>query len=367
MAESSSKKFCFIVNELYLGGAQRLVVDDVEELRVRGYDVSLVTLRPTADRVTFEHLCHLPEGKRHTIVFSSVFDFGAYRELVALMLREQYDVVITHLWLANTIGRIAAYVAKSRVVIAFEQNVYDNVKSWKQFQMDRLLQNVSTCVVAISEAVKASIMRHGIREEKIRVLVNAIRPEDFQHPVDRANTLTEFGIPDDSFVFITIGRLEKQKAHDTLLRAFKEVPEGYLLIVGEGVLRAYLEEMIVSLGLTGRVFLVGVRKDIPSLLGSSDCFVFPSRYEGVGVVMLEALAAGLPVIATDFGPAREILTDGTDGLIVPIDDMAQLAEKMRTVADSPDLRASLSAAGKVTAGHYSIQNHVDTLLEMIPT
>ena len=359
-------KICIIINELYLGGAQRLVVDDIREFQKRDIDISLITLRPQEGRITFESVCHLPADKRHEVFFSSPFDMPALMQLTSLIKREKYTVVITHLWLANTVGRIAARFAGVPTVFAFEQNVYDTVKSWKQFLLDRLLQGSTTRIIAISQAVKDSIVRHGINPKRIDILLNTIQPEDYQLPVDRNILRRELGLPEDAFLFITIGRLEKQKAHDILLKAFQKVTRGDLIIVGEGDLKDSLQKQTTTLGLDGKVFFLGVRKDIPALLNSSDCFVFPSRWEGVGIVMLEALAAGLPTIVSDFSAAKEIITNGSDGLIVPIENVEQLAEQMQRVLDSEQLRATLSKQAQITAQRFSIEEHVNTILKMIP-
>jgi glycosyltransferase involved in cell wall biosynthesis len=367
MENVSSKKICIIINELYLGGAQRLVVDDIREFQRRGIDISLITLQSQEGRVTFENLCNLPSDKRHELLFKSLYDLSALMRLMSHLRRERYDVVITHLWFSNTVGRIAARLVGVPTLISFEHNVYDTAKSQKQFLLDKWLQKFTTRIIAVSQAVKDSLVHHGILSSNIDVVPNAIRVEDFQKPVDRMIIRRELKLSDDAFLFLTIGRLEKQKAHDILLHAFQKVSTGFLLIVGEGELRDSLEKLVESLGLQGRVFFLGVRKDIADLLSSADCFVFPSRWEGVGIVMLEALAAGLPLVVTDFAAALEIITDMSDGLVAPVDDVQSLSQKMQEILDSKELRDSLSEQGKSTAKRFSIETHVNSLLKIIGT
>ncbi len=122
------------------------------------------------------------------------------------------------------------------------------------------------------------------------------------------------------------GRLIPQKAVDVLVEAFARLSSGYLLIAGEGKESPMLEQKAKDLGVSDRVFLLGLRDDIPGLMKAADCFVLPSRYEGLPIVVLEAMGAGLPVILSDFSAARGMLRDGQDGIIVPREDVAALAE-----------------------------------------
>ena len=358
-----TRPIIFIVNRLAVGGAERQVIDDVNELVARGESVVLITLRREGEN-SLSSECALTDEFRHQVVFEGLLDISAWRRLVRLLRSLRPRAVVSHLWFANTIARIAGFLAGVRCRITFEQNVYDTVKTRKQFFIDRALQPLSSRIVAVSDAVRDSLVRHGIAARRISVLVNAVRTKTFEEAAP--STIREdLGVPGGAFLFLTIGRLTAQKAQEVLITAFAAVPDAFLVIVGEGEERVKLEQLVHTLGLQGRVFLPGIRHDIPGLLKAVDCFVFPSRWEGVGIVMLEALAAGTPTIISDFPAARGIVENGVSGLVVPIDDSEALADAMKDMRADTALRTRLAAAGTDVAARYDIAHHADELLGMI--
>jgi hypothetical protein len=142
-----------------------------------------------------------------------------------------------------------------------------------------------------------------------------------------------------------LSRLHPKKGLDTLLRALATLPDCVGWIAGEGPLRAELEALAVRLGVADRVRFLGWRRDRAALLRAADLCVLPSRYEPFGTVILEAWAAGTPLVAcAAAGPAAHV-RDGEDGLLVPIDDAVALAGAIRRVLDDPSLARWLSAAG----------------------
>ena len=213
-------------------------------------------------------------------------------------------------------------IAGAKNIISFEQNVYDNVKTNKMFFVDWCLQFLSTKVIAVSETVKKSLIRHSIKEAKIDVLYNSIDLSQFRSSHHSSRIREEYGVPQDAFLYLFIGRLIHQKAIDVLIEAFKKVDaETYLLIVGQGKDQDILEQEVKKNGLEKRVIFAGVRNDIPQVFSSSDCFVLPSRYEGLPLVLVEALARGMAIIVSDFEAAKEIITHRKNGLIVPREDV----------------------------------------------
>lgn len=152
-------------------------------------------------------------------------------------------------------------------------------------------------------------------------------------------------------VFLTIGRLDWTKDLPNLINAFshfvKAEPESLFHIVGEGHLRAQLEAQVAQLGLAGKVVFLGHRQDVPAMLGGSDIFLFStSPTEGIGNVMIEAMAAGTPMICTDTGPCREVLGEGTAGVLVPPGEPEMLSQAMLALWRDPVRRASLSARAR---------------------
>lgn len=363
MSNQKGQPIVFFVNRFAVGGAERQVIDDVNELFRRGVNVELVTLRGETEH-SLRDSCLLGEGKLHCVQFNSLFDLRAWKRLHKLLRRLHPRAVVSHLWFANTIARISGVLALVPTRIVFEQNVYDSVKTNKQFFIDWFLQFTSTRIIAVSEAVKDSLVRHGIQQRRISVLINAVDTKEITD-VPEVQVRNELGLPRESFLFLSVGRLTKQKAHDVLIEAFSYTEQGFLIIIGEGEERVRLEELVVSLGVRERVFLLGIRHDVTGVMKACDCFVFPSRWEGVGIVMLEAMAAGAPIVITDFPAARGIVEHGKNGLVVPVDDVQALSSAMSLVMSDKVLKRVLVSEGKKTSLEYGIENHVNQLLVIL--
>lgn len=354
-------KYIVIINKLSIGGAERLAVDEVNELTRRGIETFLVTLG-RENRHSYESQL-LPEVKRICITFRSLCDFYTLFRLTRFLRQEKPDAVVTHLWFANTIGRISARLAGIQQVFSFEHNIYDKVKSRKQFLLDRLLQVLSTRIIAVSEAVRSSLINHGIAPEKIALVSNGIDLSKYSGGMrDKLRKSLGLGV---EFTYLFIGRLIDQKGVDVLLNAFAQVPSGVLLLAGEGALHDSLKKLTRALTLERRVVFLGYRDDIPALLSAVDCFVLPSRYEGLGIVVLEALAAGKPIVVSDFGSAREMIANNDNGIVVPIENPKMLASALSSIQNDLLLRKRLSRRAKESAAKFSIQSHVDALLRAV--
>ncbi|PIR44957.1 MAG: hypothetical protein COV10_01995 [Candidatus Vogelbacteria bacterium CG10_big_fil_rev_8_21_14_0_10_51_16] len=360
-----NKKILIIINNLGIGGAERLVAGDINEMLRMGIDVSLVTLVPEPPK-SFASVLHLKLDRFRCIHFKHFLDIPAWFKLGRFIRVSKPNLVITHLWFANTIGRIAAKIAGAKNVVSFEHNVYDTVKTGKMFFVDRCLQFLSNKIIAVSDAVKESLVRHAICESKIEVLCNGIDTKPFSVTCDRLKIRREYGVPENVFLYLFIGRLIHQKAVDILIEAFKRIEtDACLLIVGQGKDRDMLEELVKKLGLQKRVIFAGIRNDVPQLLMSSDCFVLPSRHEGLPMVLIEALAAGAATIVSDFASAGEVVTHEKNGLILPREDVDALAHAMMRIKNDANLRESLILESKRSAERFSISNHVEALARYI--
>jgi glycosyltransferase involved in cell wall biosynthesis len=151
-------------------------------------------------------------------------------------------------------------------------------------------------------------------------------------------------VPDGAALILALGRLHEVKGFDVLIRAMAKVPHAHLVIAGEGPERVALERLIASEDLGDRVHLAGWRTDVGALLRASDVFVSSSRHEPLGNMVLEAFSAGIPVVAAAAEGPRELITDGVDGVLVPIDDVAALGDAIARVL--VDGGAGLAAAGR---------------------
>jgi glycosyltransferase involved in cell wall biosynthesis len=162
----------------------------------------------------------------------------------------------------------------------------------------------------------------------------------------------------------SVGRLAPQKDHATLLEAAALLPEVELVLVGDGPERPALERRAEELGLRGRVAFLGRRSDVPVLLPSFDVYVQSSRYEGLCLAVLEAQAAGVPVVATPVGGIRDTVVDGETGLLVPVGDPAAVAAAIRRLLDDRPLASELAAAAQESVSAFSLDLMVERTLEL---
>jgi glycosyltransferase involved in cell wall biosynthesis len=176
---------------------------------------------------------------------------------------------------------------------------------------------------------------------------------------DRDALFAEWGFPAHHRLLVSVGRLEPRKNQALAVRAAARIDDVSLALLGDGPMRAALLRLAEEAGLAGRVVAPGRRLDARAIVGASDVFLSTSDWEGLPMVVLEALAGGTPVVATAVRGVREILTDGLDALLVPARDDAALAAAVRRVIDDADLRSRLTAGGARTVAAYSEDAMVD--------
>ena len=350
-------KICIIINNLGMGGAERLVIDDVNEMLRRGMPVKLITLKPEKDGKSLSGQCKISDSDWTKLDIKGIFDLIGWIRLTKALIKEKPDLLITHLWFSNTLGRICGKLAGVRKVITFEHNVYDELKTGKMFFLDRILQSKSDKIIAVSEAVKKSLIRHNIHEKNIIVIPNGIDTSKFNDAAG-ANLGTKFK-------FLFIGRLIYQKGIDILLEAFRQVNDAILIIAGDGDEKERLQDQAKDLEIQNRVLFLGNRIDVPELLVSADCFVLASRYEGLPMVLIEAMAAGKAIIVSDFDSAGEVIKNEENGLIVKRESVGELANAMNRIKSDQNLRNSLAQNAKKDSEKFSIKNHIDRLLSIL--
>lgn len=223
-------------------------------------------------------------------------------------------------------------------------------------------------VPCVSRAVLETTSRRLARHVPIDKYFIVPNPID----VSRLENLAvgEDVVPTSRFRFCAVGRLAEQKGYDVLLRAFAqtgaELGEWELVVLGQGPRRSELVELTHALGLQGRVRFLGHLANPYPLMARSDAFVHPARWEGFGLVVAEALALGVPVVATRCpGAPAELLDDGGLGLLVPPDDAAELAAALIRIRHDPALRDDLSARGRERVSDFAPENVAASLLDQI--
>jgi glycosyltransferase involved in cell wall biosynthesis len=285
--------------------------------------------------------------------------------LVALLRRER--ILHTHLAHASIVGRVAAKLAGVRLITTTRHYAYWNKKRSLAHWMERRTAILNSNLIAISENVKKyMIVEEKCRSDKIVVLHNAVDLGVF-NSTDRAGSS---GMTND-FVIGSIGRLHPSKGYETLLRSMPCVKQSFpgarLTIVGTGREKDNLERLSAQLGVSSEVDFIGAKKpsEIPRLLKTLDLFVLASNWEGFGLAAVEAMASGLPVVATDVGGLPEIVEDRRTGFLVPPGEPRMLAEKVVHLLQNPDLRRQMGTQGRIRArALFSLEDMIKKLEAM---
>jgi glycosyltransferase involved in cell wall biosynthesis len=321
-------KVCYIIGQLTKGGAEKQLFGLVRGINREKFDPTVISLSRGGYWSEEIRKAGVPvfelERKKN-------FEFKRLIDLIRLLRSLRPHVVHTYLFSANSYGRLAALVSGVPVIIASERNCPEIGKDKTRYQMliDRLLARFSQAIICNSQAASRTLTGiYSYDMNKVFAVHNGI---------DCAG-LPESGPPaagskEKVPVVGTIGRLCAQKNHSLFLLVAKEVlslckTEIKFLIVGEGKLRRDLEEQARRLGIDGDVIFAGERHDIREILQGMDVFVMTSLYEGLSNAIMEAMMAGLPVVATDVGGNGELVVDGETGFLCPCKDAKLLAQKI---------------------------------------
>lgn len=335
-----------VVTLAEIGGAQTYVAQLLPALATE-FDVTVAAwgpgpLRDAAERagVRFVALRHV----RRPI--SPLRDLLGLLELAVLCRRLRPDVVHANSSKAGVLARLAAWATGVRARIFTAHGwafaAHHGAASKAYLWADRAMRPLTTTTICVAENERRiGIEARTCAPARTVVIANAV--DVAAAPLARPG--------DGPPVVVSVGRLQHPKDSATLLRAAARLGgrDWRLELVGDGPDRPALESLHRELGLEGRVRFAGERDDVPELLSRAAVFVLSSRSEGMPLSVLEAMAAGLPVVASRVGGIPEQVADGVTGLLVPVGDAERLAEALRRLLDDPELRRSLGSAGRTRA------------------
>jgi glycosyltransferase involved in cell wall biosynthesis len=277
------------------------------------------------------------------------FDPLAYRRLRRLIVRLQPDLVHTWIFAANAYGRWAARSAGVKHLVGGERCV-DTWKQWHELAIDKYLARYTQRIVTNSSGVRDFYAEHGLPADKFVVIPNGVEPWAPRPPKSREELLAELGLPVTARLIAAVNRLWPQKRVKDLIWAadlLKIVnPDAHLLIVGDGPQRWRLERYRDQCEIRDCVHFLGPRDDVTRLLPHCECLWLGSEYEGQSNAILEAMAAGLPVIATDIPGNRDLVLPEQTGYLVPIGDRAAFARRTNALLQAPELARRLGATGR---------------------
>lgn len=315
---------------LTIGGAESLLADLLPLLDPERYEVAVCSLKgwgPIGDRLAARGVEVVALGGRGR------FDLRVITRLASLIRERRFDIVHSHLFLANLVSRVTGRALRVPALISSQHDTEVWMR-WYHLLAERASARLADHVTGCSGAVRDyAIERMGASAGRASILYNGIDLDRFGSPPDRMVRREKWGIPRDAPVAGVVGRLDlPKKGQDLFLEAASEVaaslPEAFFVIVGEGPSRAELERIASRGGLAERVVFDSTEHSVPEVLAAFDLAVLPSRWEGFGIVLLEAMASRKAVVASAVGGVLEIVEDGVTGLLVPPDDASALARAM---------------------------------------
>lgn len=341
-------KIVHIIPCLDRGGAERTVVDLINHASVQ-IKSQLVSMKkiPIGGKILEQEL--LQNEKKITVIGQRhPLDILALIKLWWYIRKEKPDIVHTHLFGGDLYGRIAARLAKVPVIVSTEQNINANegrIRRW----IKKRTAPLSQAIVAVSKAVsRNAIAFEGAPVRNIHIIYNSVDVKLFTGKKETQRKVFRIG---------SLGRLSEQKNHKELISAVKLLPqerEIECLIAGQGNLKENLVEQIQSAHLENRVKLVGLQDDISSFFSQIDIFILPSLWEGLPIVLLEAGAAGLPVIVSDILPHQEIIDNSKNGFLYESGSSQDLANMITYLYEHKAVRDQLGQALRKT-----VQNKFD--------
>lgn len=343
-------KICFVTNALDVGGAEKFFYDLIKHIDKEKFEPSLATVIGGGKLEKDFSALSIPTyiyGRRRIRYLGGIVQF---LQLWDLFERIKPDVVHTQLFAADLWARLAAWCARVPVIITTEQNVNVDQSDLREF-LKKWTYKLADKTVAISTAVKKyAIKRYSIPENKIVIIPNDVDVEAMQNKEAATKN-------NEKKIIITVGRLVEQKGQKYLLAAFALLPQKNdceLWIVGEGILKPELINETKNLDIANQVKFLGIRHDIANLLAQADLFVFPSLWEGLGIAVLEAAIAKVPIIASNIDGIVDIIKNNESGVLVPPKDSHALAQAMEYV-----LNNNLEAETMVENAYTWVKNNFD--------
>jgi glycosyltransferase involved in cell wall biosynthesis len=363
-----SVKVLHVITRLTMGGSSESTIAIIEGLGRAGYDcrlaVGLADSEPAVVERARRRGCRIVAIPGLGREVSPVRDLVALAALLRVMIRERPAIVHTHTSKAGFLGRLAARLSRVPAVIHQPHGhiFYGYYGPWLTgvyLAFERLAARWSDRIVTLTDRGAREHRRQGIGHDgQFATVPSGVPTEALRRAAPpRADARAHFAIAPDDFVVVGLGRLVPVKGFDLLVAAMPallaEVPRTRVMIVGDGPQRGECEARIAELGLGDHVGLVGAAADVPRYLAAADVLAAPSRNEGMGRALVEAMALGVPVVAAAVGGIPDVVVDGECGRLVQPDDSAALAQALAALGRDPALRRKLGDAAARRAERFS--------------
>ncbi|MBI3169148.1 MAG: glycosyltransferase [Chloroflexi bacterium] len=351
-----------VIDSLYIGGAEKLQITFMRAALARGLQPILITFDCYPEKHYFQELkamgIDIVEIKGRSLI-----DPGYLVKLIQTIRIKKIDLLHTHLTYSIILGGLAGCLTRTPVVASIHNLRPD---SWK-FLESLALRFFTTRRIAVGYMV-AEVHQTGIDHYPLDIVLNPVEPIAILSDEEKFNIRSEITSDPSRLLLITVGRLHEGKGYIDLLEAINDLKETHpqilLIIVGIGTFQQAIVDKIKSLDLDNHVCLLGSRSDVPRLLAASDLYVTASHWEGLPISILEAMAAGLPVVATGVGDIPRVIKPEF-GICVPARRPDRIASALRKLIADPDQRSRLGIAARAyVTRHHTPAIWLDQLLQI---
>lgn len=354
-----------LIDSFDQGGSERQALELTRLLHASGnYEVLLASLK--ADGALRASIDELNLGELPSYPLQSFYDLNAVTQLrrfVHHLRAAKVDVLHTHDFYTNIFGMAAGFLAGVKVRVASRRET-NGMRSSTQLRAQRLAYSLAHQVVANSESVKQTLLAEGVKSEKVAVIHNGLNLERVTSAIGASGgnreqkTELKVSVVPENFVTIVANMRHDVKDYPTFLRAAqlinRAVPNTGFLLAGEGELRESIQQLAAELGIGERTIFLGRCENIAQLLTVSHVCVLSSKAEGFSNSILEYMAAGRPVVATDVGGAREAIVENETGYLVDAGDSQGMAERIISLLRDPATAERMGERGKqIVADKFS--------------
>lgn len=357
-----------LIDSLGMGGAQKLLVLFAEEAKLRDLKVTVICLstRYTDDTI----VASLKSFGVQVVILSinKLYDPAALPKLLSILRTKRVDILQTHLRHSNILGVLACKLINIPVIATLHSthaNPRGNFFQLRIWTEKLLLRFSASYVVAVGQVI-GEIYGSVLVDKKVDIIPNPVKRVVIHSEEERRALRNGIDNNAERFLIFTVGKLKPEKGISDLLTAFVGVserhPSAMLVVVGDGALLNELKSQATLLGLENNIWFAGARDDVPDLLSIGEMYVSSSYREGLSLAMLEAMAAGLPIVATKVGDTELLLNDGR-GVIIPPHNVSAITEAICYLIENPKkMKECGRAARAFVEANYSTDQWMDRLL-----
>lgn len=342
------KKILYLNHCMAMGGIENMIVDFTRLLPADEFEPHVAVFEGGGSLEAALKERHVPV---HWLDKHEGIDLGLVFRLRRLLQNQGFQVVHSNNYSAWLYACVASRGLRRLTHVHTEHSGVDSFR--RRYTAERWLSRFTTHVVAVSKHVHdVMIDEIGISPQRVRLIYNGVDTMRFcPSPQGRESMRRNLQIPPDVVVIGIVARLARIKNHEILIRAYAKLhaapgKKTRLVIVGDGPERAGLEEMSRQFGISADVLFLGERRDTPELLNAFDIYILPSLSEGMNLTLLEAMGAGLPVVASRVGGNVEIVEDGNTGYLFPSGNVDALSELFGRLVSEPERRARMGQSGR---------------------